>query len=59
MASKTRAELKVELAKLRKQHYEAIANATFGGFTQQQEAAHERRANHMESLIRELEALDQ
>jgi len=58
MASKTRGELKVELAKLRKQHYDAIAKATFGGFTQQEEAAHEERITLMESLIRELEALN-
>jgi hypothetical protein len=56
MAPKTRGELKVELAKLRKQHYEAIANATFGGFTPKEEAAHQQRAQLIASLVQQLEA---
>jgi len=58
MASKTRKELNYELAKLRKVHYEAIAKATFGGFTSKEEAAHLERAQVIASLVEQLEALD-
>ena len=59
MASKTRGELKVELAKLRKQHYDAIAKATFGGFTPKEDAAYQERAQLIGSLVQQLEALDE
>ena len=59
MESNTRAELNVELGKLRQQHFVAIYKATFGGFTQEEEAAHEERVKSMESLVQKLRALDQ
>jgi hypothetical protein len=59
MASKTRKELNFELGKLRKQHYEAIAKATFGGFTPKEEAVHLERAQVIASLVQQLEALDE
>jgi hypothetical protein len=36
----------------------SIAAATFGGWTQEQVAAHNKRADRLERLIPELEALD-
>jgi hypothetical protein len=47
MESNTRAELNVELGKLRQQHFVAIYKATFGGFTREEEAAHEERVTRM------------
>jgi len=59
MESKTRAELNVELANLRKQHFVAFYKATFRGFTREEEAAHEERVKRMESLIQKLKAIDE
>jgi len=58
MASNTRAELRSELAKLRKRHYEALAKSTFGGFTPDEEARHLEQAKEIAALVQQLEALD-
>ena len=51
------AELASELFKLRKQHVASLARALFGGFTPEEEAAHEKRVERMAVLVRELQAL--
>jgi hypothetical protein len=53
------AELSAELFKLRTQHVAALARALFGGFTPEEEAAHEKRVERMAVLVRELQALDE
>ena len=58
MASNTRKELISEVMRLRKQHYEALAKATFGGFTVDEEATHVERAKCIASLIDQLETLE-
>lgn len=52
-------EIVAELAKLRKQHVEALAKATFGGFTSTEEAAYQERVKRMASLVQQLEGLDE
>jgi hypothetical protein len=50
-------EIVAELVKLRKQHVEALAKATFGGFTLAEETAYQERVKRMASLVQQLEAL--
>jgi len=59
MASNTRKELISEIMRLRKQHYEALAKATFRGFTVDEEATHVERAKQIASLIDQLETFDE
>jgi hypothetical protein len=59
MASNTkRAELAVEITKLQGLQLESWRNATFGGWTRQQEIAHEERSHRISVLQHELNALD-
>ena len=58
MAPKTRAELNSEIRKLQKQQLKAISDATFGGWTTEEESAYLQRSNRLGVLILELEALD-
>ncbi len=59
MASKTRAELHSELARLRKQHFEDLTKAIFGGLNAEEEAAHQKRAQLIASMVQWLETLDE
>lgn len=60
MASDTKREqLIAAIAELRKAHMESNREATFGGWTREAEAAHERRADRIATLVRELAALDE
>jgi hypothetical protein len=52
-----RAALAAELAKLREQQMESNTNATFAGWNPEQTAEHEKRADRISSLSRELNAL--
>ena len=54
-----RAKLVAEITELRGLQRDSIVTATFGGWTREQEAAHDERADRLERLMRELEALDQ
>lgn len=54
-----RAKLIAEIAELQRLQMESLASATFGGWTTAQVAAHDKRAEHLERLVRDLEALDQ
>jgi hypothetical protein len=59
MRAKTeRAGLESELFKLREQHAASLAKALSGGFSPEEEAAHEKRVKRMASLVQHLEALD-
>ena len=59
MPAKTeRAALESELFKLREQHGASLAKALSGGFSSEEEAAHEERVKQMASLVQQLEALD-
>jgi len=59
MPAKTeRAALESELFKLREQHGASLAKALSGGFSPEEEAAHEERVKRMASLVQQLEALD-
>ena len=58
MASSTkRAELHAELTRLRKQHYEDMTKALFGGFTAEEEEVHQERLELMAALFHQLEVL--
>lgn len=60
MASHSRrAKLADEIRELQNLQMKSIAAATFGGWTREQVAAHDKRAEHLERLIRELDALSQ
>jgi hypothetical protein len=48
-----------EIAELQKLQMESIASATFGGWTTAQVAAHDKRAERLGRLVRDLEALEQ
>ena len=52
-------EIVAELAKLRKQHVEALAKSTFGGFTSTEEAGYQEHVKRTASLVQQLEALDE
>ena len=59
MPAKTeRAAPESELFKLREQHGASLAKALSGGFSPEEEAAHEERVKRMASLVQQLEALD-
>ena len=57
-AKPKRAELSAELFKLRTQHVAALARALFGGYTPEEEAAHQERVERMAVLVRELQPLE-
>jgi hypothetical protein len=59
MASKTRAELHSELAKLQKAYFEDPTKATFGGLNAEEDAVHQKRAQLIASLVQRLEVLDE
>jgi len=59
MAPHTRAELVAEIVQLQTQQVDDLAEAVFGGWTREQEAAHQKRADRLEVLIRELIAFDE
>ena len=52
-----RAELVAELAKLHEQQMESITNATFAGWTSEQNVEHEKRSGRILALTSELNAL--
>jgi hypothetical protein len=51
-------KLVAEIAELHKLQLESWRNATFGGWTREQETAHEERSRRISVLQRELNALD-
>jgi hypothetical protein len=53
-----RARLIAEIAELRSFLVESNREAVFGGWTHAAEEAHQRRADRLECLVKELEALD-
>ena len=53
-----RTKLVAEITELQTLQMKSIAAATFGGWTHEQVAAHDKRADRLERLIRELQALD-
>lgn len=53
-----RAKLVAEIAKLRKQQLEDIADATFTGWRGEREAEHRKRSDRIEDLLVELQAID-
>jgi hypothetical protein len=57
-AKTERVALESELFKLREQHGASLAKALSGGFSPEEEAAHEERVKRMASLVQQLEALD-
>lgn len=46
--------LVAEIAELQDQQLESFTDATFAGWTQEQNTAHNKRSDHMEALQREL-----
>jgi hypothetical protein len=58
MASRTRAELHSELARLQKLHFDDMSKAIFGGLNAEEEAVHLKRAQLIASLVQQLESLD-
>jgi hypothetical protein len=58
MAPHTRAELVVEIVKLRKEQLDSAGKALFGCWTREEEAEHQERADHLARLVRELDILD-
>jgi len=59
MTPRTRAELIAEITELRKQQLEDAADALFGTWTREQEAAHQERADYLARLVLELDTLDE
>jgi hypothetical protein len=59
MTPRTRAELIAEITELRKQQLEDAADALFGAWTREQEAAHQERADYLARLVLELDTLDE
>ena len=59
MVSNTRAEIISEVMRLRKQHYEALAKATVGAFSNDEESRHVERAERIASLVDQLETLEE
>lgn len=58
MASDSRRSILVaEIAELQTTQTKSIAAATFGGWTREEEAAHNKRADRLESLLRQVELL--
>jgi hypothetical protein len=51
-------KLVAEIAELHRLQFESWRNATFGGWTREQETAHEERSRRISVLQRELNALD-
>ena len=54
-----RAKLIAEIKELQSFQSESNREAVFGGWTRAAEDAHERRADRLERLVNELEALDE
>jgi len=59
MTPRTRAKLIAEITELRKQQLEDAADALFGAWTREQEAAHQERADYLARLVLELDTLDE
>jgi hypothetical protein len=58
MASDSRrAKLVAKIAELETMQTKSIAAATFGGWTREQEVAHDKRVDRPESLLRQVEPL--
>ena len=53
-----RAELIAEIRELQSLQMESKREAVFGGWTRAAEEAHQRRADRLHRLVKELEALD-
>ena len=53
-----RAKLIAEVTELRRLQMESLASATFGGWTTAEAIAHDKRAEHLERLVRELEDIE-
>jgi hypothetical protein len=51
------AKLIAEMAEFQRLQMKSIANATFGGWTHEEVAAHDKRANRIAALRRQLDAL--
>ena len=54
-----RAKLIAEIKELQSFQMESNREAVFGGWTHAAEEAHQRRADRLERLVKELEALDE
>lgn len=52
------ASLLAEIARLRQQQLEDVGDATYVGWTQEESATHERRANRIADLFRQIERHD-
>ena len=55
--NKTRAQIKAEIEELHNLHIESTRQATFGGWTREAEDEHDRRADRIAALYRQLAAL--
>jgi hypothetical protein len=51
-------ELVAEIAKLQKEQLKSLADARFGGWSREEEAAHRKRSDRLAFLISELKAED-
>lgn len=58
VSNSNRARLIAEIAELQSLQFESNRDAVFGGWTRTAEEAHQRRADRLERLVKELEALD-
>ena len=56
--NKTRVEIEAEIAELHALQIESTREATFGGWTRKAEEEHQRRADCMAALYRQLAALN-
>ena len=56
--NKTRVEIEAEIAELHTLQLESTREATFGGWTRKAEEEHQRRADSMAVLYRQLAELD-
>jgi hypothetical protein len=54
----SRSELVAELTELRRLQLTSLADATYIGWTQEQEVAHQKRSNRIWAVQRELNGLD-
>jgi len=51
--------LVAEIAKLRKAQMKSLSDATFGGWSREEETAHQKRSERLALLVRELESIEQ
>jgi hypothetical protein len=54
----SRSELVAELTELRRLQLTSLADATYIGWTQEQQVAHQKRSNRISAVQRELNGLD-